>query len=360
MSRQDHQLRPTSAIRTPAELVETGLVKAEDLAGIEAVAQRYAIAISPAMAALIDRDDPNDPIARQFVPDTAELNAAPEERDDPIGDLAHSPVEGIVHRYPDRVLLKAVHVCPVYCRFCFRREMVGPQGLGTLSPEAMEKAFGYIAHHSEIWEVILTGGEPFMISPRRLEEIMRQLAAFDHVKVVRVHTRVPVVDPERIDAALIAALKSCGKAVYVALHANHPRELTPAARAACARLVDSGIVMISQSVLLKGVNTDPDTLAALMRAFVEARVKPYYLHHPDLAVGTDHFRLTIEEGRALVGGLRGWISGLCQPTYILDIPGGHGKAVIGPDAIHQDNAGCFTVSDFKGRGHAYPPADYID
>lgn len=360
MSRHDHQLRPTSTIRTPAELVETGLVKAEDLAGIEAVAQSYAIAISPAMAALIDRDDPNDPIARQFVPDAAELNATPEERDDPIGDLAHSPVEGIVHRYPDRVLLKAVHVCPVYCRFCFRREMVGPQGLGALSPEAMEKAFGYIADHLEISEVILTGGEPFMISPPRLAEIMRRLATFDHVKIVRFHTRVPVIAPERIDAALIAAVKSCGKAVYVALHANHPRELTPAARAACARLVDSGIVMISQSVLLKGVNADPDTLAALMRAFVEARVKPYYLHHPDLAVGTGHFRLTIEEGRALVGGLRGRISGLCQPTYILDIPGGHGKAVIGPDAIRQGDAGCFTVSDFKGRGHAYPPADYID
>lgn len=164
-SRHDHQLRPTSTIRTTAELVETDLVKAEALAGIEAVAQRYAIAISPAMAALIDRDDPNDPIARQFVPDAAELNATPEERDDPIGDLAHSPVEGIVHRYPDRVLLKAVHVCPVYCRFCFRREMVGPQGLGDLSPEAMEETFGYITDHLEISEVILTGGEPFMISP---------------------------------------------------------------------------------------------------------------------------------------------------------------------------------------------------
>ncbi|RWD74512.1 lysine-2,3-aminomutase-like protein [Mesorhizobium sp.] len=359
MSRQRHQVKPTSArpIRTPAELVETGLVTAEDVAGIEAVAQRYAIAISPAMAALIDRCDPNDPIARQFVPDAAELIATPEERDDPIGDLAYSPVEGIVHRYPDRVLLKAVHVCPVYCRFCFRREMVGPQGLGTLSPEAMDRALGYIADHLQISEVILTGGEPLMISPRRLAEIMQRLAAIDHVKIVRFHTRVPVVEPERIDKALIAALKTSRKATYVALHANHPRELTPPARAACARLVDSGIVMISQSVLLKGVNDDSDTLAALMRTFVETRVKPYYLHHPDLALGTGHFRLTIKEGRALVAGLRGRISGLCQPTYILDIPGGHGKAVIGPDAIRQDDAGCFTVSDFKGGGHAYPPAD---
>nr|WP_246408199.1 lysine-2,3-aminomutase-like protein [Microvirga lupini] len=343
-------------LRTPAELAEAGLVAPEELAGIEVVAERYAVAISPAMGSLIDRNDPNDPIARQFVPNEGELTITPEERADPIGDLAHSPVEGIVHRYPDRVLLKAVHVCPVYCRFCFRREMVGPQGLGTLSPEAMDKAFAYIADHPEIWEVILTGGDPLVLSPRRLTEIMQRLSAIDHVKIVRFHTRVPVVEPERIDEALIAALKCSGKTAYVALHANHPRELTPDARAACARLVDSGIVMISQSVLLRGVNDDPDTLAALMRAFVENRIKPYYLHHPDLAPGTSHFRLSIEEGRALVAGLRGRISGLCQPTYILDIPGGHGKAVLGPDAIRV-SGGCHTVSDFRGGEHVYPPSE---
>ncbi|WP_230532124.1 lysine-2,3-aminomutase-like protein [Microvirga roseola] len=341
-------------IRTPAELVEAGLLAPERMTEIGRVAERYAVAISPAMAELIDRNDPDDPIARQFVPDAAELVTKPEERDDPIGDLAHSPVEGIVHRYPDRVLLKAVHVCPVYCRFCFRREMVGPQGLGTLSPEAITKAFAYIADHPEIWEVILTGGDPLVLSPRRLAEIMRRLAPVDHVKVVRFHTRVPVVAPERIDADLIEALKASGKTAYVALHANHPRELTDGARAACARLVDAGIVMISQSVLLKGVNDDPETLAALMQAFVENRIKPYYLHHPDFAPGTSHFRLSIEEGRALLTALRGRISGLCQPTYILDIPGGHGKAVIGPDAI-RENGGCYTVSDFRGGEHAYPP-----
>jgi len=344
-------------LRTPAELVAAGLLPPERLVAVERVAERYAIAISPAMAALIDRNDPADPIARQFVPEAAELETKPEERADPIGDLAHSPVEGIVHRYPDRVLLKAVHVCPVYCRFCFRREMVGPQGLGTLSPEAMDRAFAYIASHPEIWEVILTGGDPLVLSPRRLSELMKRLAAIGHVKIVRFHTRVPVVEPERVDEALIAAVKGSGKAAYVALHANHPRELTPAARAACARLVDSGIVVISQSVLLKGVNDDPDTLATLMRAFVEARVKPYYLHHPDLAPGTSHFRLSIEEGQKLVAGLRGRVSGLCQPTYILDIPGGHGKAAIGANAVRPLGDGCYSVSDFRGQEHAYPPKD---
>jgi lysine 2,3-aminomutase len=344
-------------LKSPEDFVTAGLVPAERLASLAEVAARYAVAVTPAMSALIDSADPDDPIARQFVPSAAELTILPEERADPIGDHAHSPVEGIVHRYPDRVLLKAVHVCPVYCRFCFRREMVGPAGLGTLSSEALDAAFAYIAAHAEIWEVILTGGDPLVLSARRLGELMARLAAIPHVKVVRFHTRVPVVEPERIDAELVAALKSSCKAVYVALHANHPRELTPAARAACARLVDNGIAMVSQSVLLKGVNDDPQTLAELMRAFVETRVKPYYLHHPDLAPGTSHFRLTIAEGQALVAGLRGRISGLCQPTYVLDIPGGHGKADIGAFAVRPMEEGCYSVADYRGEEHVYPPRE---
>jgi lysine 2,3-aminomutase len=231
--------------------------------------------------------------------------------------------------------------------------MVGPAGLGTLSGEALDEAFAYIAAHPEIWEVILTGGDPLVLSPRRLAELMERLGAIDHVKVVRFHTRVPVVEPERVDAAMVEALKTSGKAVYVALHANHPRELTPKAREACARLVDAGIPLVSQTVLLKGVNDDPATLEALMRAFVETRVKPYYLHHPDLAPGTSHFRLSLAEGQALVRALRGRVSGLCQPAYVLDIPGGHGKAPVGPCALDLD-AG--TVEDRNGVRHLYPPA----
>ncbi|MBY4631801.1 lysine-2,3-aminomutase-like protein [Rhizobium croatiense] len=343
-------------LKSVDDLVQAGLVLPGDRAMLDEVAARYAIALTPAVTRLIDRADPDDPIARQFVPDAAELAVAPEERADPIGDHVHSPVEGIVHRYPDRVLLKAVHICPVYCRFCFRREMVGPQGLGTLDAAAMQKAFDYIAGHQEIWEVILTGGDPLVLSVRRLRDIMEALAAIAHVKIVRFHTRVPVVDPEKIDAALIAALKASGKTVYVALHANHPRELTNEARAACARLVDAGIAMISQSVLLKGVNDDPDVLAELMKAFVEIRVKPYYLHHPDLAPGTGHFRLSIDEGQRIVAALRGRISGLCQPAYILDIPGGHGKAVISESVIRATGDGCYSVSDHRGGEHSYPPA----
>ncbi|ARO32216.1 L-lysine 2,3-aminomutase [Rhizobium sp. NXC14] len=344
-------------IKSVDDLVKAGLAAPADRAALEAVAARYAIALTPTVTRLIDHADPSDPIGRQFVPDAAELIVGLEERADPIGDHAHSPVEGIVHRYPDRVLLKAVHVCPVYCRFCFRREMVGPQGLGALDAAAMEAAFDYIGSHQDIWEVILTGGDPLVLSPRRLREIMEALADIAHVKIVRFHTRVPVVDPEKIDAALIAALKASGKTIYVALHANHARELTMEARAACARLVDAGIAMVSQSVLLKGINDDPAILAELMKAFVEIRVKPYYLHHPDLAPGTSHFRLTIEEGQRIVAALRGRISGLCQPTYILDIPGGHGKAVVSGSTVRTTGDGCYSISDYRGGEHSYPPAD---
>lgn len=342
------------SLKTPEDLAAAGLIEPQKLDGIRAVADRYAIALTPTVVSLIDRADRQDPIARQFVPDPAELLTTPQERADPIGDQAHSPVKGIVHRYPDRVLLKAVHICPVYCRFCFRREMVGPQGDGTLSPEELSAAFGYIREHPEIWEVILTGGDPLVLSPRRLAAIMRGLAEIPHVKIVRFHTRVPVVEPDRIDAAMIAALKESGKVVYIALHANHPREMTDAARAACARLVDAGFPMVSQTVLLRGVNDDPAVLCDLMKAFVETRIKPYYLHHPDLAPGTGHFRLDIAEGQKIVSALRGTISGLCQPTYVLDIPGGHGKAVIGESAVRGEG-GCYSVSDFRGGEHAYPP-----
>ena len=342
------------ALRSAADLIEAGLLPETRRKETEAVARKYAVAVTPTIAGLIDRADPGDPIARQFVPDLAELTVLPEEREDPIGDRTHLAVEGIVHRYPDRVLLKAVHICPVYCRFCFRREMVGPDGLGTLSPEAMDKAIGYIADHPEIWEVILTGGDPLVLSARRLEDMMMRLREIPHVKVLRFHTRVPVVEPERVDERLIAALKASGKTTYVALHANHPRELTETARAATGRLVDAGIVMLSQSVLLAGVNDDVDVLAELMRGFVEARVKPYYLHHPDLAPGTAHFRVPIARGQELVKALRGRVSGLCQPTYVLDIPGGYGKAPIAAPNVRDEDGVCI-VTDWRGADHVYPP-----
>jgi lysine 2,3-aminomutase len=337
-------------VRSVAELRHAGLATAGDAAALEAVAARYAVAITADMVRLIDPSDPGDPIARQFVPDARELQQRPEERPDPLGEARLSPVPGLVHRYPDRVLLKLTHVCPVYCRFCFRREVVGPGGPQALSGEPLDAALGYIAGVPGIWEVILTGGDPFMLSPRRIAEVTGRLGAIPHVKVLRWHTRVPAVQPGRVTADLVSALKSAGQTVYVAVHANHPRELTPAARAACARIVDAGIPMLSQTVLLKGVNDDAETLAQLMRAFVEARVKPYYLHHLDLAPGTGHFRTTIAECQALMRALRGRLSGIAQPTYVLDIPGGHGKVPIGPRYLAEDG----TIGDPGGRQHDYP------
>jgi lysine 2,3-aminomutase len=343
--------RTIKTLRTVADLAEAGLVPVADAGALEAVTARYAVAITPDMVGLIGRGDPGDPIGRQFLPDARELQQRPGELADPLAEERLSPVAGIVHRYPDRALLKLTHVCPVYCRFCFRRETVGPGGPQALGGAALDAALGYIAATPAIWEVILTGGDPFMLSPRRIAEVTRRLGAIPHVKVLRWHTRVPVVDPERVTTELVRALTASGKAVYVAVHANHPRELTDAARAACARLAAAGVPLLGQTVLLKGINDDAETLAQLMRAFVEARVKPYYLHHLDAAPGTSHFRTTIAEGQALMRALRGRLSGLAQPTYVLDIPGGHGKVPIGPGYLAPDGA---SIADPAGAPHDYP------
>ena len=319
---------------------------------IEDLARRYAVAVSPTLLALVDPADPDDPIARQFLPSLEELNILPEERADPIGDHAHSPVPGIVHRHPDRVLFKAVAACPVYCRFCFRREMIGPGLDNALSKEDFETALAYIADHPEIWEVILTGGDPFILSPRRIAEIAGRLAQIAHVKVVRWHTRVPVTDPGRVTDDLVAALQAPGATTFVAVHANHPREFSPEARRAIARLVEGAIPLVSQSVLLKGVNDDVETLAALMRGFVENRIKPYYLHHPDLAPGTSHFRRGIEEGLALMRDLRVRLSGLAMPTYMLDIPGGFGKVSLESTNVEKTTHG-HRIRDSRGTWHDY-------
>jgi len=344
-----------TTLRTPAQLCERGLASSEEMPTLEKIAARYATALPLPLAKLIDSDDPRDPIARQFVPAVEELQWNEMEMADPIGDDTFSPTEGIVHRYPDRALLKLTHICAVYCRFCFRREMIGPDKPNTLSPKALERALHYIRTHPEIWEVILTGGDPLILSPRRLRSVAKSLADIDHVKVIRIHTRMPVADPARITTELVRSIKVKGKATYVAIHVNHSRELTAAARAACARLADAGIPLLSQTVLLAGVNDTPEVMGGLMRALVECRIKPYYLHHADLAPGTAHLRTDIATGQKLVRNLRGRWSGLCQPTYVLDIPGGHGKSPIGPNYIEAGAAPDIVVEDFNGQRHVYPP-----
>lgn len=322
------------------------------IAALKQVAAQFAVAVTPHIQAQIDPTDPKDPIARQFLPDAAELVTHEHERGDPIGDDAHSPVPGIVHRYPDRVLLKLVNVCPVYCRFCFRREMVGPGSKG-LSAEQLNAAIDYIAQHPAIWEVILTGGDPLIVSPRRLKEVIARLNAIPHLGVIRIHSRVPVVDPARINDAMIDALKSSDKAVWLLLHANHAREFVPESVAAIRKLVEAGVPMLGQSVLLRGINDSPAALTDLFRAMVANRIKPHYLHHGDLARGTSHFRLSLAEGQNLMRRLRGHTSGLLQPTYILDIPGGHGKVPVGPGYAEPNDDGSWTVTDPWGCAHRY-------
>ena len=347
--------RGTATLRSADDLLAAGLIDAARAADVTRIGKRYAIAVTPAVVSLIDRNDPHDPIARQFVPDAAELKTHPAELADPIGDTIKSPAPGIVHRYPDRVLLKIASVCPVYCRFCFRREMVGPELGDALSDEEIATALDYIRATPGIWEVILTGGDPFILSPRRIRAVTEALGAVPHVKILRWHTRVPVVDPARVTDDLVAALKASSKTVFVGLHCNHARELTAEARTAIGKLADVGIPLVSQTVLLKGVNDCADALEDLMRALVEARVKPYYLHHGDLAPGTRHFRTTIAEGQTLVDALRRRVSGLAMPTYVLDIPGAFGKVPLTESAVSRDGDG-MSSRDPNGGQHVYEDA----
>jgi len=338
-------------LRTLEDLHRAGLVTPDPRLAV--AAKTLAIAITPEMAALIDHADPaHDPIGKQFVPSPHETEISPEELSDPIGDEARSPVKGIVHRYPDRVLLKPLHVCPVYCRFCFRREKVGPGG-EALTIAELDAALAYIRADSGIWEVILTGRDPLMLSPRRVAQLIAALDAIAHVAVIRIHSRVPIVDPGRITGKLVSALKPERAGLWFGIHCNHARELTAEARAALARLADAGFPLMGQSVLLAGVNDDVETLDQLMRALVAARVKPYYLHHPDLVRGTGHFRVSIERGQELMKALRGRLSGLAQPTYVLDVPGGHGKVPVGPAYLADDPA-ALTIEDAFGGSHRYP------
>ena len=346
--------RISAALTTVDQLLAEGLADPADGPGLQAVAETFRIRLTPEMRAVAEAPG----VAAQFVPTLAEAVIRPGELADPIGDHAFSPAPGLTHRYPDRVILAATQTCEVYCRFCFRRETVGSDG--ALSMPELDLALDHIRRHPAIWEVILTGGDPLSLSPRRVTALLARLAEIDHVQVIRFHTRVPVVAPERITEDLLAAF-DIRPAVHLVLHTNHPDELTPAACAALRRLNRAGVPLLSQTVLLKGVNAEAAVLERLFRALVQNRVKPYYLHHCDLAKGTSHFRTTIAEGQAIMAQLRGRLSGMCLPTYVLDIPGGAGKVPIGPGYLAPgEGPGQYRVTDWQGRVHDYDdprPAD---
>ena len=295
-----------------------------------------------------------DPVGKQYVPDAREAIVSPEENGDPIGDDAHSPIRGIVHRYPDRVLLKITDTCSVYCRFCFRKEMVG-QGKGMLSAGEIEAALAYVRADENIREVILTGGDPLTLSNRRMADLFAQMEAISHLDIIRIHTRSPIVQPQRVDDGLASLFASVKKALYVVLHVNHAQEIDANVQVALQRLSHSGAVLLSQSVLLKGVNDDAAVLEALFRTLLANKVKPYYLHHPDLAPGTGHFRVSIKRGQDVMKALRGRISGLAYPTYVLDLPGGYGKMPLTPGYLEELKDGTYRIEDYRGEKHLYPP-----
>ncbi len=338
-----------TAITSVQDLADAGLIDRQVVAPLDEVEAHYATRLTPDVLRQIKAK--SDPVYLQYVPQLRELQRLPDEMEDPTGDSPHQKVKGIVHRYPDRLLLMPTHTCQVYCRFCFRREKVG-NGEGTLSPAELDAAIGYIAAHPEVFEVILTGGDPLVLSDRRLGDIIQRISAIPHVSVIRLHSRVPVVEPERITPQLVKALKA-KPATYMAIHVNHAQELTENVCAALARLSDAGIPLLSQTVLLKGINDNAEVLIELFRKLVANRVKPYYLHHLDKAPGTSHFRVPLAEGQKIVRQLRGKLSGLAQPTYVLDISGGYGKVPITPAWVQEVSDGDYEVTDPQGGVHHY-------
>ena len=300
-----------------------------DPAPLLAVARRYPLRITPYYLELLE--GPGDPLWRQCIPDPAEL-VTDNLTTDPLSEAHLSPVPGLIHRYPDRALILATASCAVYCRFCTRKRSVG--GNNSSHPADFTAALSYIERTPALREVILSGGDPLLLDDDRLDDLLGRLRAIPHVETIRIHSRVPVVLPERISTRLCTILQR-HHPLYLNTHFNHPRELTPAAGEACQRLADAGIPLGNQSVLLRGVNDEAETLRRLFRGLLRLRVRPYYLHHADLVAGTAHLRTTIETGLTLVAALRGTLPGMAIPQYVIDLPGGRGKVPLLPAAIEQ-------------------------
>lgn len=336
------------------KLADIGIIRPNRIEKLYKVTKKYSLSISYEMLELIKKNKKDNPISKQFIPSLKELKTSTIENIDPIGDKKHTPVKGIVHRYPDRVLLKANSACAVYCRFCFRRETVGPFG-ENLNEVEIDNAINYISKDPNIWEVIFTGGDPFVLSPIKIKRILDKIDKIKHIKIIRFHTRIPIVKPKLITEKLIRTLANRTATIFIAIHINHALEITSNGKKACAMLVDAGIPLVGQTVLLKGINNKVDTLDNLFRTMLISRITPYYLHHPDLAPGTGHFRVTIREGQKIMRKLRGTLSGIALPTYILDIPGGYGKVPIGPEYLRDLNELSHKVEDINGKNHTYPP-----
>jgi len=324
---------------------------AAERAGVAASPGLFRVGATPYYFSLVDRTSPHCPIRRQIVPVGDETRVRPEELVDPLGEDSHNPTPAIVHKYPDRVLLLAVDRCAIYCRHCNRRRLVG--GDDPTTKAELEQAFEYIARTRRVRDVLISGGDPLTLSTAKLDYILGRLRAIPHVEIIRMGTRVPVVLPMRIDDELVAMLRK-HHPFFVNTHFNHAKEITPEARRACEKLVDAGIPVGNQAVLLRGVNSSVRSLRRLFRDLLKMRVKPYYLFQGDTVVGTDHLRTPVEEAIALMDQLRGWMSGMAVPHLVLDAPGGGGKVPLGPQYVLEHGADKVVVRNYRGLRVEYP------
>ncbi len=339
-------------MRSVDDLVARGLVSLEEAARLQPVVDRYALFVSDYYLSLIDPDDPDCPIRKQALPDPAELSDLPSERADPIGDGAHRIGDVLVRRYPDRALLFPTLRCPMFCRYCFRKVALNERAPIRLRRE-LDGALDWLGRHPEVTEVILSGGDPLMLANAQLDGLLRRLDALGTLRRIRVHTRFPVTDPARIDTELAEVLDA-HRPIHVVAHFNHPRELTELARIGVERLRRAGVSVWNQTVLLRGINDDTETLARLFLGLIDWQVVPYYLHHLDLTLGTHHFRTSIERGLEITRSLRGQLSGQALPTYVLDIPGGAGKVPVDSGYVRPVAPGRWRlVSPLDGAAHEY-------
>jgi len=324
----------------------------EEFAGTKLANTKLALAITPYFFNLIDPADENCPIRRQVVPRIEETTTASWEMSDPCGEDSHSPVPGLVHRYPDRVLFLVTDRCASYCRYCTRSRLVSNATGYDFHPE-FDKQIAYIAAHPEIRDVLLSGGDPLLLSDDKLENLLSRLRAIPHVEFLRIGSRIPTFLPQRITPELCVMLKKFHP-LFMSIHSNHPRELTTEVRDALGRLADAGIPLGNQSVLLKHVNDDADVMKALMQKLLMCRVKPYYIYQCDLIAGSAHLRASVAKGLEIMEKLRGHTTGYAVPTYVIDAPGGGGKVPINPEYVLCRNAGRVLIRNFEGKIFEYP------
>jgi len=319
--------------------------------GIKSSKKRMPMAITPYFFSLINQKNPNCPIRKQAIPTIDELHVSPHDLVDPCGEDAHSPVPGLVHRYPDRVLLMVTDKCATYCRYCTRGRLVGKKE-DVLSEKGLDEAYKYIAGNKKIRDVLISGGDPLLLPNERLESILKRLKAIPHVEMIRIGTRVPVTLPMRITDEFVQMLKKYSP-LWLSVHFTHPKEVTGEVKTACARLADAGIPLGSQTVMLKGINDSTYVMKKLMHELLKVRVRPYYVYQCDLAVGTEHFRTPVSSGIGIIEKMRGHTTGYAIPTFVVDAPGGGGKIPLYPEYVVQHRKGKMVLRNFQGKQFTY-------